>query len=582
MLRFFLLVVVVVGASVSHAGLSPNYIIKAAKSGDAVAQLLLAEAYYKGDGIDQDYTQALYWYEKAAMSGEPKAALMAGKILFEGMNGEKDERRAVMHFKSAADKGHPEAQFIYARCLASGSGISVNAESANEWYKKSAALGYQPAKDYLSNQKFFSRLNKLNKELSKPYSSSDIEYKFSKYKFFPGYWEMSDSSKKLAKNKLSRIISEKAVPQLKKEFSSAQGSKGLFQLVRWKSNTRFIISFLKDDEISALDSSAARNIERVSEVYIDEKRQQYDREVQSLGHSIKALKASVAFEKNEREKLEEVYELNQFDAVKRDRMAHRKTLYSALSSHLLAMASRAQYVTEINQIESEYIYPDDNATEITKRLALARRVFTPFTGFPGADYLNALYGGDWSRLKQYDKEYMRPYMEGYMGQSIAAFGKIIDGLSAMAGAKSTVGRDMYQDLANASLITPVLSSYLVNYNAKYSACLRPDAVMFKKTVTSETVYKNGFGDRVGGYKNPDQISYFIVNKEFGDIFKKVGLAEADSGNARFIEAIFNSSSSSMSNLSGVIQGIDKIMDNFKCNDPKIKRLEANMIGYYNL
>ena len=141
---------------------------------------------------------------------------------------------------------------------------------------------------------------------------------------------------------------------------------------------------------------------------------------------------------------------------------------------------------------------------------------------------------------------------------------------------------MYQNFRNSSLITPILSSYLVNYDARYSACLRPDAVKFKKTVTSETVYKNGFGNRVGGYKNPDKISYFTVNKEFRDIFEKVGLAKADSGNARFIEAIFNPSSSSASNLSGVIQGVTKIMHDLKCNDPKIKKLEANMIDYYNI
>mgnify|MGYP000229879357 CR=1 FL=1 len=579
MFRCFFLIIAVVGASITHAGLSPKYIIKAAKSGDVVAQISLAEAYYKGDGLDQNYTQALYWYEKAAVAGEPEAALMAGKILLEGLNGKKDERRAVMHFKSAADKGLAEAQFMYARCLSSGSGISVNPTSATAWYKKSAASGYRPASEYLNKQKFFSR---LHKEFTEPYKTSDINSRLSRFESFSSYRGMSDSDKSLARKEIARLVSDKAPPQLRKEFAAAEDDKGLLMLVKWKYLRDFIVSFLDDNEISELDALAARNIDRITAIQVAEQRQEYTRGVQSLGRSIKALKASVAFERNQREELEELYTLAQFDEVKRERKTHRKTLYSAFSSRLLAMASKARYVTDFNKIEADYVYSDDGSTELTKKFSVARRAYTPFTGYPGADYLNALYGGDWPPLKRYDREYMKAYTTGYMGQSIAAFGKIMDSLSAMGGRKSSAAKNMYQNFRNSSLITPILSSYLVNYDARYSACLRPDAVKFKKTVTSETVYKNGFGNRVGGYKNPDKISYFTVNKEFRDIFEKVGLAKADSGNARFIEAIFNPSSSSASNLSGVIQGVTKIMHDLKCNDPKIKKLEANMIDYYNI
>ncbi|SIS49141.1 Sel1 repeat-containing protein [Thalassolituus maritimus] len=579
MLRFFFLVAVVVGASISHAGLSPNYIIKAAKSGDSVAQLLLAEAYYKGDGLDQNYTQALHWYEKAAVAGEPEAALMAGEILLEGLNGERDERRAVMHFKSAADKGLPEAQYIYARCLASGSGLPVDATNAAVWYEKSAASGYKPALEYVNKQRFFSR---LHKELKEPCEASDVNYLLSRFNSFSSFRGLSDSDKALARKEISRLVSHKAPPKLKKEFAAAEGRQGLFYLVKWKYSYGFIIGFLGDNKISELDALAVRNIERVTSVMISDQRREYNQEVKSLGRSIEALKASVAFERNQKEELESSYTLAQFDEVKRERKAHRKTLYSAFSSELLAMASNTKYVTEFDKVVSEYMYSGDGPTELEKKYSIARRVYTPFIGYPGGDYLNALYGGDWTSLKRYDREYMEPYTTGYIGQSIKALGKVVDSLSAMGGQKSTAGRDMFRSFRNSSLITPVLSSYLVNYDAKYSTCLRPDAVKFKKTVTSETVYRNGFGNRVGGYKNPDQISYFTVNKEFMDIFKKVGLAEAESGNARFIETIFNPNSSSMSNLSGVIQGIDNIMDDFKCSDPKIKRLEANMIEYFNI
>ena len=177
---------------------------------------------------------------------------------------------------------------------------------------------------------------------------------------------------------------------------------------------------------------------------------------------------------------------------------------------------------------------------------------------------------------------MRPYIKGVFGQTMAAYGALYDGLMSLAGAKTNAAQMIMDELESASLVTPILSSYLVNYDSAYSRCLRADAVQFKKTVTSETVYKNGFGVRKYSVRNPDQISYFTVNREFSDIFEKVGLNTTDSGSAQMLEAFFNPRTSSKSNLSGVVEGATYIMNNFKCDDPKVKRLEKNMIQYYGM
>ena len=46
---------------------------KAANDGNADAQFLLGNAYYTGNGVDQDYNQAIIWWHKAAAQGNASA-----------------------------------------------------------------------------------------------------------------------------------------------------------------------------------------------------------------------------------------------------------------------------------------------------------------------------------------------------------------------------------------------------------------------------------------------------------------------------------------------------------------------------
>jgi hypothetical protein len=46
---------------------------KAVEQGDASAQYNLGVMYYKGEGVPQDTKQAVYWWQKAAVQGQGKA-----------------------------------------------------------------------------------------------------------------------------------------------------------------------------------------------------------------------------------------------------------------------------------------------------------------------------------------------------------------------------------------------------------------------------------------------------------------------------------------------------------------------------
>lgn len=58
--------------------------IKAAEQGNAVAQFGLGFIYANGKGVPQNYTQAVYWYQKAAEQGLASAQVNLGLCMTMG------------------------------------------------------------------------------------------------------------------------------------------------------------------------------------------------------------------------------------------------------------------------------------------------------------------------------------------------------------------------------------------------------------------------------------------------------------------------------------------------------------------
>lgn len=72
---------------------------------EAEAQFMAGKMYSDGDGVEQDYAKAVYWYTKAA------------------------------------EQGHNEAQNNLAARYATGTGVEKNITTAKQWYAKAAAQG---------------------------------------------------------------------------------------------------------------------------------------------------------------------------------------------------------------------------------------------------------------------------------------------------------------------------------------------------------------------------------------------------------------------------------------------------------
>jgi TPR repeat protein len=83
---------------------------RAAKQGDAEAQLNLGLAYYFGNGVKGNNKEAAKWWRRAAEQGEVLAQWLLGAAYHKGEGVRKDDKEAARWWRKAADQGHAEAQ----------------------------------------------------------------------------------------------------------------------------------------------------------------------------------------------------------------------------------------------------------------------------------------------------------------------------------------------------------------------------------------------------------------------------------------------------------------------------------------
>lgn len=79
--------------------------LKMAEQGDAEAQVRLGTMYYDGQGVTQDYKQAVNWYKKAAEQGHAGAQHNLGFVYAEGQGVTQDLKLAYVWSSLAASQG---------------------------------------------------------------------------------------------------------------------------------------------------------------------------------------------------------------------------------------------------------------------------------------------------------------------------------------------------------------------------------------------------------------------------------------------------------------------------------------------
>ena len=116
-----------------------------AQSGDAEAMSAVADAYFYGDGVENNPQQCFAWTKRAADADFPKAMFNLALAYEEGLGVEKDMSQFFTWTKKAADAGFPEAIFNLALAYRGGLGVGRDISQYFAWTKKAAEAGFQKA-----------------------------------------------------------------------------------------------------------------------------------------------------------------------------------------------------------------------------------------------------------------------------------------------------------------------------------------------------------------------------------------------------------------------------------------------------
>ena len=112
-----------------------------ADQGNDDAQVMLANLYAHGTGVQTDHQEAFKWISLAAKQGNAKAQLLLGLMYFEGKGISQDYQEAFKIFSSLAQQGNKHAQFVLGEMYAEGKGLIKNYVEAHKWLNIAAAKG---------------------------------------------------------------------------------------------------------------------------------------------------------------------------------------------------------------------------------------------------------------------------------------------------------------------------------------------------------------------------------------------------------------------------------------------------------
>jgi TPR repeat protein len=127
------------------------WIRKAADQGSATGQSVLGLFYYYGYGVTQSYTDAVDWYRKAANQGDSNAQFNLGCCFRDGTGVTLDYEEAAKWFRKGAEQGGGDAQGALGACYALGHGVPLDYLEAVKWFRKAAGQGNAVAEDNLGN-----------------------------------------------------------------------------------------------------------------------------------------------------------------------------------------------------------------------------------------------------------------------------------------------------------------------------------------------------------------------------------------------------------------------------------------------
>jgi len=142
MTRIFGTLIAVLFLSVGQTASAQGLLNRAlASMGNADAQFNLGAAYYFGEGVEQDFVEAVKWYRLAAEQGDALAQFNLGIAYDNGEGVAQDFVEAVKWYRLAAEQGNADAQFLLGYAYKKGEGTIKDLVYSHMWFNIAASLG---------------------------------------------------------------------------------------------------------------------------------------------------------------------------------------------------------------------------------------------------------------------------------------------------------------------------------------------------------------------------------------------------------------------------------------------------------
>ena len=138
---------IVLAALITFSSIASEFddTLKLAEQGSAGAQHNLGFSYSNGQGVPQDYKQAVKWYRKAAEQGSVNAQYNLAIRYDNGQGVPQDYKQAVKWYRKAAEQGYADAQHNLAIRYYKGEGVIQSNKQSYIWNAIAAANGHEGA-----------------------------------------------------------------------------------------------------------------------------------------------------------------------------------------------------------------------------------------------------------------------------------------------------------------------------------------------------------------------------------------------------------------------------------------------------
>jgi TPR repeat protein len=146
-----------------------SWYTKSAEQGNRNAQYALANCYHYGDGVSKNYSEAIKWYTKVAEQDDAQNNI--GDCYAQGYG---DFAEAVKWFSKSAENNNACAQYNLAICYYNGQGVNKDYSEALKWFDRSYENGYAPSLYYLGD--CYYKINNYEKAAEVFTKLLDMEY----------------------------------------------------------------------------------------------------------------------------------------------------------------------------------------------------------------------------------------------------------------------------------------------------------------------------------------------------------------------------------------------------------------------